>query len=50
MPFFSKTESRKVKQILSGCWYQWEGTKYRERWKEAEYGGSIMDSCMKMGK
>jgi hypothetical protein len=28
---FSKMENRKVKQVLSGGWYQWEGGKYKER-------------------
>jgi hypothetical protein len=28
---FSKTENRKVKQVLSEGWYQWEGGGYKER-------------------
>jgi hypothetical protein len=28
---FSKTENRKVKQVLSGGWYQCEGGGYKER-------------------
>jgi hypothetical protein len=28
---FSKMENRKVKQVLSGGWYQWEGRGYKER-------------------
>jgi hypothetical protein len=28
--FFTKTGNRKVKQFLSGGWYQWEG-EYKER-------------------
>jgi hypothetical protein len=27
---FSKTENRKVKQVLSGVWYQWEGEDIRK--------------------
>jgi hypothetical protein len=37
-------EDRKVKQVLSGGWYQWE------RVKEDEYGENIMYSSMKMKK
>jgi hypothetical protein len=29
--FFSKTENRKAKQVLSGGKYQWEGGRYKER-------------------
>jgi hypothetical protein len=43
-------ESRKVKQVLPGGWYQWEGRRYKERVKEGEYDGNIMYSCMKMEK
>jgi hypothetical protein len=28
--FFSKMEDRKVKQVLSGGWYQWEGEDIRK--------------------
>jgi hypothetical protein len=28
---FSKTENKKVKQVLSGGWYQWEGGDIRKR-------------------
>jgi hypothetical protein len=28
---FSRTENRKVKQILSGGWHQWDGGKHKER-------------------
>jgi chitinase len=28
---FSKMEDRKVKQVLSGGWHQWEGGGYKER-------------------
>jgi hypothetical protein len=28
---FSKTEDRKINQVLSGNWYQWEGEEYKER-------------------
>jgi hypothetical protein len=41
---------RKVKQILSRTWYQWEGGAYKERVKEGEYGANNMYSCMKMEK
>jgi hypothetical protein len=43
---FSKMEDRKVKQVLSGGWYQREGQGY----KEGERGGDIMYSCMKIEK
>jgi hypothetical protein len=29
--FFSKLERKKVKQVLSGGWYQWEWGGYKER-------------------
>jgi hypothetical protein len=41
---FSKTENRKVIQVLSGRWYQREGGKG----VGGEYGGNIMYSCMQM--
>jgi hypothetical protein len=25
-------ENRKVEQVLSGCWYQWEGKDVRKGW------------------
>jgi hypothetical protein len=31
MTFFQKTENRKVKQVLSGGWYQWKGEGYKEK-------------------
>jgi hypothetical protein len=39
---FFQTENRKVKQVLSGGWYQWEGGGYKERVKEAECSRNIM--------
>jgi hypothetical protein len=45
---FPKTENRKVKQVLFGGWYQWEGRGYKERVKEAECSGNIMYLCMKV--
>jgi hypothetical protein len=30
MSFKKKTESRKVKQVLSGGWHQWEGKDVRK--------------------
>jgi hypothetical protein len=48
--FFQKTEVKKVKQVQSGGWYQWEGGEYKERVKEGECGRNIMYSCMKMEK
>jgi hypothetical protein len=33
MSFFSKMEDRKVKQFLSGDWYQWEGKDIRKGYK-----------------
>jgi hypothetical protein len=47
---FFKDGGRKVKQVLSGGWYQWEGGGYKERMKEGGYGGYIIYSCMKMEK
>jgi hypothetical protein len=29
--FFTKMKSKKVKQVLSGDWYQWEWGGYKER-------------------
>jgi hypothetical protein len=43
-------EDRKVKQIPSGGWFQWEGEGYKERVKEGEYDRNIIYSCMKMEK
>jgi hypothetical protein len=34
MSFFSKMEGRRVKQVLSGDWYQSEWGRYKEREKE----------------
>jgi hypothetical protein len=49
--FFPKNrEDRKVKQGLSGGWYQLEGGGYKERVWEDECDGHIMFSCMKMEK
>jgi hypothetical protein len=45
--FFSKTEDRKVKQLLSRGWYQWEGGGDKERVQEGEYGRNAVQSCMK---
>jgi hypothetical protein len=47
--FFSKNKDRKVKQVLSGSWFQWEGGVYKEKVKEGEYGRNTY-SCMKMEK
>jgi chitinase len=38
---FSKMEDRKVKQVLSGGWHQWERGGYKERVKEGEHGGIL---------
>jgi hypothetical protein len=35
-------ENRKVKQVLSGDWHQWEGRGYKERVKEDECDGNSM--------
>jgi hypothetical protein len=43
-------ETRKVKQVLFGGWYQWEGIGYKERLKGAKCGENIMYSCMKIEK
>jgi hypothetical protein len=37
---FSKMKDGKVKQVLSGDWYQWEGGGHTERVKEGKYGGN----------
>jgi hypothetical protein len=42
--------TRKAKQDLSGCWYQWKGRGYRKIVKEAECSVNITYSCMKMEK
>jgi hypothetical protein len=44
MPSF-KNGGRKVKQVLSGGWHQWEEGRYKERVKEGEYGG-ILCTCV----
>jgi hypothetical protein len=50
MPFSpKKAEDRKVKQVLSGGQYQWEGSDIRKA-VGGEYGGIILYSCMKMEK
>jgi hypothetical protein len=41
-------KDRKVKQVSSGGWYQWEGKGYKERVKEGGYSGNILYSGMKM--
>jgi hypothetical protein len=41
-------KDRKVKQVLSGGWYQWEEGGYKERRKEDKCGGNVMYSCVKM--
>jgi hypothetical protein len=46
----SKTENRKVKQVLSGDGSQWEERGYKERVQEGECGETIMYSCMKVEK
>jgi hypothetical protein len=38
---FKKMESRKVKEVLSGSSYQWEGRGCKERVWEGEYGGLL---------
>jgi hypothetical protein len=41
-------KNRKVKQVLSVGWFQWEGGGHKERVTEDEYSENIMYSCMKM--
>jgi hypothetical protein len=43
-------ENRKVKQVLSGDWYQSEWGEFKERVEEGECGGIIVYSSMKMEK
>jgi hypothetical protein len=43
-------KDRKVKQVLFEVWYQWEEVGHLERVKESKYGGSTLNSCMKMEK
>jgi hypothetical protein len=38
MPFFSKTENKKVKQVLSGDYTSGSRGGYKERVWEGEYG------------
>jgi hypothetical protein len=45
---FSEMEHRKVKQVLSGCWYQREERGYKE--KDGECNRNIIYSCMKIEK
>jgi hypothetical protein len=40
--FFTKTENRKVKQVLSGRWVLVGGGRYKGRETEGEYGGNVM--------
>jgi hypothetical protein len=47
---FSKTENRKAKQVLSGRFIPLGEGRIKERVKEAEYGGNVTYSCMKMQK
>jgi hypothetical protein len=44
---FSKMKEKKVKQVLSWDWYQWEEGEHK-KCVEGEYGGDIIYSCMKM--
>jgi hypothetical protein len=44
--FFTKSENRRVEQVLSGGWYQW---KEGEVW-EGEFGANTVNTCMKMEK
>jgi hypothetical protein len=46
--FFTKTENRKAKQVLSGEWGPEVG--YKERGSGGEYGGNILYTCVKMVK
>jgi hypothetical protein len=48
MPFLKKMENRKVKQVLSGVWYQWKGGGYKERVWEDEGCSGNMYSRMNM--
>jgi hypothetical protein len=48
--FFSKTNDRKLKAVLSGDWYQWEEGGYKKRVKEGEYVNVVKILCMKMKK
>jgi hypothetical protein len=48
--FFSKLEDRKVNQVLSGGWCQWERGRYKESMWEGKYCGNAMHSCMKVEK
>jgi hypothetical protein len=34
-------EDRKLKWVLSGDWYQWEGKRYRKGMKEGEMVGIL---------
>jgi hypothetical protein len=41
-------KDRKVKQVLSRDGFQWEGREHKKRVEQAEYGGCILYSCMKI--
>jgi hypothetical protein len=41
---------KKVKQVLSGGWYQWERGGYKGRVKENECGRNTIYACVKMEK
>jgi hypothetical protein len=43
-------KNRKLKQFLSGSWYQWDGEGGKERVKETECSGNIIYSCMELEK
>jgi hypothetical protein len=40
--FFTKTENRKAKQVLSGDWGPLGGEECKERGSEGEYGRNIL--------
>jgi hypothetical protein len=46
--FFSSTklENKRVEQVLSRGWYQWEGGESGKRVRESEYGANTVYTCM----
>jgi hypothetical protein len=48
MPFFSKAEDTKIKQVLSGDGTSGRGGGYKESVLEGKFSGNIMYSYMKM--
>jgi hypothetical protein len=48
--FFTKTENRRAKQVLSGSWYQSEEGGCGDSVWEGEYAVNTVYTCMQMEK